>query len=101
MKINRNISRREYDGMWQVNACYKFPDGTAIWGNYCKYFGEYYLAGIYRLPDGSLKKGPIAMGYFDPYCGEEEIFRSMGPYTFKEVRKALLTGVLKKEKAGE
>lgn len=95
MIMNINMSKR-YDGCRQVNACHKFSDGTAIWGNYCKCFGEYYLAGTYKLPDGSLETGPIAMGYYDS-CYGEEIFRSMGSYTFEEVRKALLTGVLEKE----
>lgn len=93
MRINLNISRRSWDGLRQVNACYEYPDGTAIWGNYCKNTQEYYLAGRYKLSDGSLVAGILASGMYIPY-EDDEIFQSTGTYNFDDVRKALLTGEL-------
>lgn len=94
MRINLNMSRRSWDGLRQVNACYEYPDGTALWGNYCKNTQEYYLAGRYKRLDGSLETGVLASGNYIPYGEDDEIFQSTGTYTFDEVRKALLTGEL-------
>lgn len=92
------MNRRSWDGLRQVNACYEYPDGTAIWGNYCKGTLEYYLAGRYRLHDGSLQTGILASGVLVPSFENDgvlyEDFQSIGAYSFETVRKALLTGEL-------
>ena len=97
----RNMSKR-YVGLRQVNACHKFSDGTAIWGNYCKSTGEYYLAGTSILPDGSMETGLITSGFWTSSSPEEEeLFQITGAYSFEEVREVLLTGDLARLVASE